>query len=479
MLSSLARPLDAFGRPAGYRLEIGGDFSGGIGYTWGMDGKLASLALTNAAGRTLSVSLARAYGRPAGWTISDSEGELFFRSLVRAPRRPDLVTSCRAAGPSRWVETFSYAYDALGRPVSRNADSFAYNARGEVTNAAVSSFPASYAYDPIGNRTAASDLYGAGTYSANAVNQYVSVGASSPSYDADGNLLSWGLTTYAWNAAGRLASVAWHSGGLGDLGGGGLGGGVLGGGGGSPTRFSRFRNEYDGRGRRTRRILEKSVDGGATWTLSETREFLYDDWNLIHETRADAESGDTTEIEYYWGPDLSDTLLGAGGVGGLVAVSVDGAWYFPDYDANGNVTAYRNETRGYAAQYAYDAFGNMVLFTGPMADFFAHGFSTKYYDFEPDLYYYGYRFYSPVLGRWLSRDLIEEEVLVHELSHYTLGTKDVKSWGVPVFSNLEEILTIADFYEDIFLKGRSNPNIEDLLVGGLRNARKAPKGKAK
>ena len=201
--------------------------------------------------------------------------------------------------------------------------------------------------------------------------------------------------------------------------------------------------------------------------------------NSASAMRTDAESGDTTEIEYYWGPDLSDTLQGAGGVGGLVAVSVDGAWYFPDYDANGNVTAYRNETRGYAAQYAYDAFGNMVLFTGPMADFFAHGFSTKYYDFEPDLYYYGYRFYSPVLGRWLSRDLIEEEVLVHELSHYTLGTKDVKPWGVPVFSNLEEILTIADFYEDIFLKGRSNPNIEDLLVGGLRNARKAPKGKAK
>ena len=413
VLSSLARPLDAFGRPAGYRLEIAGDFSGAIGYTWGMDGKLASLALTNAAGRTLSVSLARAYGRPAGWTISDAEGELFFRSLVRAPRRPDLVTSCRAAGPSRWIETFSYAYDALGRPVSRNADSFAYNERGEVTNAAVSSFPAAYAYDPIGNRTAASDLYGAKTYAANAVNQYVSVGASSPSYDADGNLLSWGLTTYAWNAAGRLASVAWHSGGLGDLGGGGLGGGGLGGGGlggggGSPTRFSRFRNEYDGRGRRTRRILEKSVDGGSTWTLSETREFLYDDWNLIHETRTDAESGDTTEIEYYWGPDLSDTLQGAGGVGGLVAVSVDGAWYFPDYDANGNVTAYRNETRGYAAQYAYDAFGNMVLFTGPMASFFAHGFSTKYYDFEPDLYYYGYRFYSPVLGRWISRDPIGE-----------------------------------------------------------------------
>ena len=31
-------------------------------------------------------------------------------------------------------------------------------------------------------------------------------------------------------------------------------------------------------------------------------------------------------------------------------------------------------------------------------------FSTKYYDAEADLYYYGYRYYSPSLGRWISRD---------------------------------------------------------------------------
>ena len=36
-------------------------------------------------------------------------------------------------------------------------------------------------------------------------------------------------------------------------------------------------------------------------------------------------------------------------------------------------------------------------------------FSTKYYDAEAGLYYYGYRYYSPSLGRWISRDPIEEE----------------------------------------------------------------------
>ncbi|MBB5354042.1 RHS repeat-associated protein, partial [Haloferula luteola] len=36
------------------------------------------------------------------------------------------------------------------------------------------------------------------------------------------------------------------------------------------------------------------------------------------------------------------------------------------------------------------------------------GFSTKYQDEETGLYYYGYRYYDPVTGRWPSRDPIGE-----------------------------------------------------------------------
>jgi RHS repeat-associated protein len=35
-------------------------------------------------------------------------------------------------------------------------------------------------------------------------------------------------------------------------------------------------------------------------------------------------------------------------------------------------------------------------------------FSTKYYDWETGLYYYGYRYYDPSMGRWPSRDPIGE-----------------------------------------------------------------------
>ncbi len=36
-------------------------------------------------------------------------------------------------------------------------------------------------------------------------------------------------------------------------------------------------------------------------------------------------------------------------------------------------------------------------------------FSSEYHDDETSFVYYNYRYYSPALGRWLSRDPIEEE----------------------------------------------------------------------
>ena len=47
--------------------------------------------------------------------------------------------------------------------------------------------------------------------------------------------------------------------------------------------------------------------------------------------------------------------------------------------------------------------------SGPLADFFRHRFSTKYFDAETGLYYYGYRFYSPELMRWITQDPIGED----------------------------------------------------------------------
>ncbi len=154
---------------------------------------------------------------------------------------------------------------------------------------------------------------------------------------------------------------------------------------------------YDAKSRRVKKV-----------TPNATTTFFYDDWNLVEERIVYADNT-TSTIRYYWGKDLSGTLQGAGGVGGLLWLMIDGVVYIPCYDNNGNITRYLNANGGTFARYSYDAFGRLIARAGRRASFFRHRFSTKYYDTETGLYYYGYRFYHPGLMRWLNRDPIEED----------------------------------------------------------------------
>jgi len=62
-----------------------------------------------------------------------------------------------------------------------------------------------------------------------------------------------------------------------------------------------------------------------------------------------------------------------------------------------------------AAHYEYDPFGNAVVATGSSVASNPWRFSTKPVDAETGYSYYGYRYYSPVDGRWVNRDPIEEK----------------------------------------------------------------------
>jgi RHS repeat-associated protein len=147
---------------------------------------------------------------------------------------------------------------------------------------------------------------------------------------------------------------------------------------------------------------------GGDWFPFRTRTFVWDGWLPVLEL-ADNAGGSPQAAEYFWGGDLSGSEQGAGGVGGLVAVSVDGQYYFPCYDHNGNVTAYVSESGSIAARYTYTPFGEVMSQSGPMAGQFRFRFSTKYQDAATGLYYYGYRVYDPQLMRFLNRDPVGEE----------------------------------------------------------------------
>ena len=158
------------------------------------------------------------------------------------------------------------------------------------------------------------------------------------------------------------------------------------------------------------RRIEKKVsvwnDGTSSYQLSAHTLFLYDGWNLLAEL--DALNSNATLRSYTWGLDLSGSVQGAGGVGGLLSFTTPSESYFISYDGNGNVIGLIDSTTGtLSAEYEYGPFGEVVRATGTMAEENPFQFSTKYTDAETGLLYYGYRYYNSDTGRWVNRDPID------------------------------------------------------------------------
>ena len=240
-----------------------------------------------------------------------------------------------------------------------------------------------YQYDAAANRSSATTNGVTTSYFANAVNEYTNIGSFNPSHDPNGNLLtgqipgSAGLqsASFSWNIHNELITATAANG-------------------------HTATYQYDALGRRTKRTETIGGVPISTW-------FLSNGWNVELEYENGAYARRMT-----WGQDLSQTLQGAGGVGGLVMTeelpSGGGAPvpHFPTYDGNGNITAWVNAAGTVTARQRYDAFGNIIEQTGTPPS--RYGFSTKPIELVTGFLYYGYRYYDPVTGRWPSRDLIGE-----------------------------------------------------------------------
>jgi len=166
---------------------------------------------------------------------------------------------------------------------------------------------------------------------------------------------------------------------------------------------------YDYMGRRVSKTVLSGQNGSAYQQTNEVS-FVYDGWNLIAALDEDLVAGTTSTNFYLWGLDLSGSLQGAGGVGGLLATTQDGESYFACMDGNGNVMALVDATDGtLAGEYEYGPFGEPLKVDGDAAEKNAVRFSSKYTDAESGLLYYGYRYLDPSTGRWPSRDPIGED----------------------------------------------------------------------
>lgn len=219
-----------------------------------------------------------------------------------------------------------------------------------------------------------------------AVNGYVFVPKTPEAftYDLDGNLTQDGRWDYTWDAENRVVKMESRTG--------------------APTGSKRrLELAYDGK---ARRIWKKVTNLDTSTVLSEEK-FVYDGWNLI--TKLNTSSA--VLQAFTWGLDLSGTLQGAGGVGGLLEVNdAANGVHFCAYDGNGNVASLVKGTDGtVSASYEYGPFGESLRLNGVIGKANPFRFSTKFQDDESDFLYYGYRSYNPSMGRWLSRDPIGEK----------------------------------------------------------------------
>ena len=199
----------------------------------------------------------------------------------------------------------------------------------------------------------------------------VVVGTTAYGYDANGNLTNDAAFFYRYDALNRLTNVLRRTNGT-----------------------SVLANRYDGLGRR----VEAVRDG------TNVERYVYVPGTFL--VLAVLDGSNHVKQAFTHGPDLSGTLGGAGGIGGILAQTTGTNTVFLHSDVSGNVAFASDGAGQLIGTNRYTPFGGLVSRIGAFEGRFM--FSSKEWEPTVGLYYYGYRFYSPQLGRWPSRDPLGE-----------------------------------------------------------------------
>jgi RHS repeat-associated protein len=207
--------------------------------------------------------------------------------------------------------------------------------------------------------------------------------AQTITHDKDGNLTDDGDLQYVYDAENRLIQIV-----RGD---------------------HRVMMKYDYMNRRVEVALEEFEED--TWTAFWTRRFLYDGWHLI----AEMDPYSAQMSTFFWGYDVSNSIGGAGGIGGLLLIDDGTNRYLPSYDVQGNVILLVKESDGsLAAKFEYGPYGEVIRMEGAY-DKTPFRWQTKWdLDYADGGGYawgvldYGLRWYQPKHGRFINRDPIGE-----------------------------------------------------------------------
>jgi RHS repeat-associated protein len=173
-------------------------------------------------------------------------------------------------------------------------------------------------------------------------------------YDDNGNLKKDDQFDYKYNALDQLIEVTTLSGQL----------------------VAKY--DYDEEGRR----ISKQKNG-------ETIFYHYYDNRVLYET----DENDNILVEYAY----DDKGL-------PVTMTKDGQSFYYLLNHHGDVVALTDSTGAVVASYSYDAWGNIISQTGPMASDNPFRYAGYRYDEDTKLYYLMARYYNPENGVFLSKD---------------------------------------------------------------------------
>ena len=363
--NTIERFGDTFGRDTGYALNgirqstLGYDPETGRLVTMLAAGSETPFIWNYLGGSDLKSSLTYPNGLTASWTYGN-RGELL---------------EVNNASPTGTISKYIYTYDAAGRRVgcdksgsaftTPDTNSYLYNARSELTNATAavdSAYRYSYDFDDIGNRNTSSERGTNATYAANNLNQYMSVDAFVPQYDADGNQTLVKTATGTWQVAynGENRPILWTLG------------------------TNTISMSFDRMGRRV---------------TKNDQCFVYDGYLQV--TSFEHSNNRAFEHFFLWDPTEPVATR-------PLAWNRNGDFAYYVFDGNKNVSEVIDSNNDVSAHYEYAPFGALTVSRGESAATNPWRFSSEYAEDDTATVYYNYRHYEPVTGRWMQRDFAED-----------------------------------------------------------------------
>lgn len=344
-------------------------------YSYDKDGREQE---TRVSGRISRETQYDSLGRVAGYSLKTAKE---IRTEVQYPAGSGNQLRALPSVLKTGNRTFGYQYDANGNitriqsnPGSGSTvktDTFQYDERNQMIreDSQTQNRTFVYGYDAGGNLISVKE-YGyttgtlpaaplkeeTGTYASGWKDQLLSWNGTAMTYDAVGNMLTRGDTSYSWTLGRKLAGV---------------------------SNGKNIRYFYDHTGARTK----KTVDGVTT------------EYNMA----GDLLMSETTSRQTLWYTYDSNASL--------LSIVSGGKHYFYQRNLQNDVIGLIDENGDTVVEYTYDSWGRVLSITGSMKDTLGQQnpfrYRGYYYDRETGLYYVSSRYYDPEIRRFICVDDME------------------------------------------------------------------------